>query len=132
MSRRISEPPSQARGFTLVELLVVLAIVALLLSLAAPRYLDALGRAEEAVLQTNVRLIREAIDKYRGDTGSYPQKLGDLVTYRYLRTVPMDPLSHSDQTWVPVPHPDGQTPGVYDVRSGFEGRARDGSVPNTW
>lgn len=120
------------RGFTLVELLIVMAILALLLSLAAPRYFDSLDRAKEASLRTNLRVLRESIDKYRGDTGRFPESLQQLVEGRYLRAIPADPLTDSATTWVLLPHPDGSTPGAYDVRSGAAGASRDGSAFQTW
>jgi len=123
---------SRLRGFTLVELLIVMAILALLLSIAAPRYFDSLERAKEASLRTNLRMLRESIDKYRGDTGRFPESLQQLVDARYLRAIPLDPLTDSATTWVLLPHPDGNTPGAFDVRSGAAGASRDGSAFQTW
>jgi general secretion pathway protein G len=120
------------RGFTLVELLIVMAILALLLSLAAPRYFDSLERAKEASLRTNLRMLRESIDKYRGDTGRFPESLQQLVDARYLRAVPIDPVTDSAATWILLPHPDGTTPGAHDVRSGAATVSRDGSAFQTW
>lgn len=119
-------------GFTLVELLVVMAILALLLSVAAPRYFESLDRAKEATLKTDLRLMREAIDKYRADTGRFPEALQQLADARYLRSVPVDPVTDRSDTWVAVPSSDGSVPGVVDVRSGATGNARDGSVYTTW
>ena len=121
-----------ARGFTLIELLVVMAILATLLTLAAPRYFDSLERAKEAALRTDLRLMREAIDKHRADTGRLPESLQLLAQARYLRAVPLDPVTDRSDTWVIVPVPDGSTPGVYDVRSGAQGTARDGSAYASW
>ncbi len=120
------------RGFTLIELLVVMAILATLLSIAAPRYFDSVDRAKEAALKTDLRLMREAIDKHRADTGRLPETLQRLVEARYLRSIPIDPITDSAADWVVVVHPDGATPGVYDVRSGAKGEARDGSRFDTW
>ena len=119
-------------GFTLIELLVVMAILATLLSIAAPRYFESLGRAKEAALRTDLRLLREGIDKHRADTGQLPDSLQRLVEKRYLRAVPVDPLTDSADDWLLVPHPDGVTSGVYDVRSGAPGQARDGSSFSGW
>jgi general secretion pathway protein G len=126
--------PRRARslGFTLIELLVVMAILATLLSIAAPRYFESLDRAKETALRTDLRLLREAIDKHRADTGRFPESLRQLAEARYLRAVPVDPLTDLDSTWVTVAHPDGQTSGVYDVRSGAPGHARDGSAYGSW
>ncbi len=119
-------------GFTLMELLVVMAILGLLLSIAAPRYFDSVDGAKEAALRTNLRLMREAIDKYRADTGQYPPTLEQLAVSRYLRAIPPDPVTESEKTWVIVPHPDGQTQGVYDVRSGATAMGRDGKPMGEW
>jgi general secretion pathway protein G len=124
--------PTLALGFTLIELLVVMAILATLLSIAAPRYFESLDRAKEATLRTDLRLLREAIDHFRADTGQFPDSLQALVTRRYLRSVPIDPMSDNAEGWVAVAHPDGTTSGVYDVRSGAAGTARDGSIFAQW
>lgn len=120
------------RGFTLMELLVVMAILGLLLAIAAPRYFDSVDNAKEVALRTNLRLMRESIDKYRADTGHYPPALEELATQRYLRVIPPDPVTESASTWVSVAHPDGLTQGVYDVRSGAAGTGRDGTSMAEW
>ena len=115
-------------GFTLIELLVVMAIIALLLTLAAPRYFQSVQRSREAVLKEDLHLMRDAIDKHYADTGKYPATLDDLVTKKYLRRVPVDPITESATTWVIVEPPD--KPGtrvVYDVRSGAPGKSLGGS-----
>ena len=122
----------RAGGFTLIEMLVVMAILATLLSIAAPRYFESLGRAKEAALRTDLRVLREAIDKHAADTGRLPDSLQALVTQKYLRSVPVDPVTDSAADWILVPHPDGQTPGIYDVRSGAPGTGRDGSAYSSW
>jgi general secretion pathway protein G len=120
------------RGFTLIELLVVMAILATLLSIAAPRYFESVDRAKESALRTDLRMLREAIDKYQADTGHLPDSLDRLVAARYLRSIPEDPITESVATWVVQPHPDGKTPGVYDVRSGSKGTSRDGVSYVSW
>jgi general secretion pathway protein G len=120
------------RGFTLIELLVVVTIMAVLLAIAAPRYFGSVDRAKEAALKTNLRMVREAIDKYRADTGRLPENLGRLAEARYLRAVPEDPITERADGWVLVPHPDGVTQGVYDVHSGAPGQANDGSSYASW
>jgi general secretion pathway protein G len=120
------------RGFTLIELLVVMAILAVLLSLVAPRYFDSLDRAKEAALKTDLRLMREAIDKHRADTGRLPTNLEALAQARYLRAVPEDPITERADTWVLVPSQDVSLPGITDVRSGAIGAARDGSAFSSW
>ena len=119
-------------GFTLIELLVVMAILATLLSIAAPRYFEAVDRAKEAALKTDLRVLREAIDKHRGDTGRLPESLQELVASRYLRGIPLDPVADDATGWVVVPHPDGLTAGVWDVRSGAGGQAKDGTSFDRW
>jgi general secretion pathway protein G len=119
-------------GFTLVELLVVMAILALLLSLTAPKYFDSVDRAKEATLRTSLRVMREAIDKHRGDTGRWPEGLDRLVQGRYLRSVPVDPVTDRADTWVPVASPDALAPGILDVKSGAAGTARDGTAFTSW
>lgn len=121
-----------SRGFTLIELLVVLAIMATLMSIVAPRYSESVERAKEATLKTNLRILRESIDKYRADTGKLPDSLTKLVEARYIQAVPVDPITDENGTWLLVPHPDGTTPGIYDVHSAAEGVGRDGKPFVQW
>lgn len=120
------------RGFTLIELLVVLAIIATLLSLAAPRYTGSVDKAKESVLKENLATLRVAIDKHYGDTGKYPATLDDLVTKRYLRRVPVDPVTDSATSWVVLPPADPQKGAVFDVKSGAPGKGRDGTAYASW
>ena len=120
------------RGFTLIEMLVVMAILATLLSIAAPRYFDSLDRAKEAALKTDLHMLRESIDKHKADTGRLPASLDVLVQAKYLRAVPEDPFTERADTWVTVPSQDVSLPGVADVRSGAVGAARDGSAFSSW
>jgi general secretion pathway protein G len=129
--RRLAQRVS-THGFTLIELLVVMAILATLLTLAAPRYFDSVERAKEAALKTDLRLMREAIDKHRADTGRLPETLDKLVQARYLRAVPIDPVTDTADSWVVIASPDGSAPGVHDVRSGAPGAARDGTTFASW
>jgi len=122
----------RAKGFTLIELLVVLAIVALLLTLAAPRYFGSLARAEEGVLKENLHVMRDALDKHFADTGRYPASLQDLVTKKYLRSVPADPITQSSETWIVVPPGDPKQGAVFDVKSGAKGEGRDGKSYEQW
>lgn len=119
-------------GFTLIELLVVMAVLATLLSIVAPRYFDSLDRAREAALKTDLRLLREAIDKHKADTGRLPASLDALVQARYLRAIPEDPFTERTDSWIAVPSQDVSLPGVADVRSGAQGAARDGSAFSSW
>jgi general secretion pathway protein G len=112
------------RGFTLVELMVVLTVIALLLSVVVPDYVGRIRRAEEAVLKENLLLLRDALDKHYADAGKYPVSLEDLVVKRYLRAIPPDPFTHSPGTWVAVPPGDPNKGNVYDVRSPAKGYER--------
>ena len=120
------------KGFTLIELLVVLAIIATLLTIAVPRYYASLERSKEAVLKENLYQLRDAIGKYYADKGKYPESLEALATDKYLRKVPLDPITDSAATWRVVAPDDPQKSGVFDVRSGAEGKALDGSEFSTW
>lgn len=120
------------RGFTLIELLVVLAIVALLLTIVTPRYMASVERAKEVALKENLKVIRNSIDRFHGDKGHYPESLDELVTARYLRTVPPDPMTDSVASWVLVPSDDPEVEGISDVKSGAQGTAMDGSAYTQW
>jgi general secretion pathway protein G len=120
------------RGFTLIELLVVMAIIAVLLTLAVPRYFGSMDRSKEAVLKEDLFQLRDAIGKYYGDKGKYPESLEALATEKYLRKVPVDPITESASTWVVVAPEDPQKGAVYDVKSGAQGKASDGSVYSEW
>jgi general secretion pathway protein G len=119
-------------GFTLIELLVVMAIIAVLLTLAVPRYFGSLDKSKEAVLREDLFQLRDAIGKYYGDKGKYPESLDALATEKYLRKVPVDPITESATSWVVVAPEDPQKGGVYDVRSGAQGKASDGSAFAEW
>ena len=112
------------KGFTLVELMVVLAVIALLLSVVVPDYMGRMRRAEEAVLQENLTLMRDALDKHYADAGKYPASLEDLVAKHYLRSIPKDPFTQSASTWVAVPPQDTRKGNVWDVRSAAKGYER--------
>lgn len=121
------------RAFTLVELLVAMAILATLLSVALPRYVHSADRARDAALRQTLAATRDAIDKYYGDTGRYPDTLQQLVDKRYLRRLPFDPVTHSETTWVVLPAAEGRgVSGVYDLRSGAPGDALDGTAYAQW
>ena len=121
------------RGFTLIELLVVLSIVALLLTLAVPRYFGSIDKSKEAVLRENLNQMRDAISRYHADKGRYPETLDALAAERYLRKVPLDPITESPATWILLAPPqDTQASGVYDVKSGAQGKGRDGTEYVQW
>ena len=120
------------RGFTLVELMVVMAIIALLLALALPRYFNHLESARETILKQDLAVMRDAIDKYHGDRGRYPDSLDELVGAQYLRSLPVDPITERPDTWQIVA-PSGDAAGaLYDIKSGAPGTARDGSSYADW
>lgn len=122
-----------ARGFTLIEVLVVLAIIATLLSLVTPRYFSSMERAREHTLKHDLVVMRDAIDKFYSDNGRYPDDLYDLVERKYLREIPLDPITESAETWILLPPEDANIPGqIYDIRSGSEEQASDGSYYAEW
>ena len=121
------------RAFTLVELIIVLAILALLLTIAVPRYFAHIERTKEATLKQDLAVMRDAIDKFHGDRGRYPESLEELVTLRYMRSVPVDPITDSTSTWKVLPPPDSDAKGsVYDVKSGADGAGVDGKPFADW
>lgn len=121
-----------AKGFTLIELIVVMTIVSLLLTLAAPRYFRSIERSKETVLKANLMATRDAIDKFHADTGRYPDQLSELVSRRYLRTLPWDPIVEANDTWVLDAPSDGQSGNVYNLHSGAQGAGIDGIPYAEW
>lgn len=121
-----SRSAGRTHGFTLIELLGVVVIIAVLLTIATPRYFRSLERSKEAVLLQDLSVMREAIDHYRGDRGAYPETLLQLVEHRYIRAIPVDPFTKSAETWVVVRSEDPEAPGLSDVRSGADGEAPSG------
>jgi general secretion pathway protein G len=115
-------------GFTLIELLVVMVIVALLASIALPRYFHSIEISKETVLSENLRRVRESLDKFYGDTGRYPESLDELVEKHYLRAAPVDPITESATTWIIVPPEAGIHGNVYDLKSGAQGATHDGKA----
>lgn len=120
-----------ARGFTVIELVVVLAAIALLLSIAAPRYAQHVDRAREVALRHNLKAMRDAIDRFHADRERYPESLRELVDARYLRDIPLDPLTERFDSWQPQPA-DAPATGIQDVRSGAGGRGIDGVAYAQW
>lgn len=126
-----------ARGFTMVELLVVMAIIIVLASMGMVQYRNSTVRAREAVLKENLFRMRDAIDQYYVDKNKYPASLEDLVSDGYLREIPADPMTQSKETWLPVnaePSATDTSPdtGIYDVKSGSEQTALDGTRYADW
>jgi len=116
------------RGFTLIELMVVMAIIATLLSLALPRYFGSIDKSKEVTLMQSLSVMRDAIDKFYSDNGRYPDQVADLVEKRYLRTIPVDPVTESTETWIVIAPPANAAlkGNVYDIKSGAQGKTRDG------
>jgi general secretion pathway protein G len=106
---------SPARAFTLIEMLVVMTLIALLLSLAVPRYFSALDNGRVRVQQQNLATLRDAIDKFFADQGRYPDALEELVTRKYLRQIPLDPVSEA-ANWLVIAPKDTSLGNVYDVQ----------------
>lgn len=136
---------SRSEGFTLIELIVVIAIIGILATIALPKLKDAPRRAEEAVLKTNLRAMRDAINQFHADKGYYPPSLEALVEENYLRTVPMDPITNSTDTWqveieefdpdyepAETDRPETGEPGIIDVYSGAEGVSVRGEPYSEW
>lgn len=126
--------PSTRHGFTLIELIVVLAIIALLVSIAMPRYNRTVDAARDASLRTSLNVMRDAIDKFAADKNRYPDSLDELIQLGYLRQVPVDPITGQRASWQMLPPPaDGLLKGqVADVRSGAHGNGLDGTPYNSW
>jgi general secretion pathway protein G len=119
-------------GFTLIELLVVLGIVALMLTLAVPRYFPAIDTAKEAILADNLRNLRNTIDQFYSDTGRYPESLAQLVEKKYLKALPVDPITESTETWLIMPPEDDTKGSVYNIKSGAPGNGRNGKPYLDW
>lgn len=120
------------RGFTLVELLVVLSILALLLSLAVPRYFSGIQRAKEQALKQQLTTTRKALDEYYADQGQYPETLQELVDKHYLDKLPWDPIAERNDGWVIIPPELPLVGSVYTLHSNAEGQATDGSAYTDW
>lgn len=125
------------RGFTLVELLVVLSLISILAAMGVVQYRNSVRLGQEAVLKKDLFAMRDAIDQYYADKNKYPPSLDSLVSDGYLRRIPEDPITKSADTWVTVPaEPDpanpAAEPGVYDVKSGAQGQSLDGSNYADW
>ena len=128
---------SKQRGFTLIEMIIVISIVMILTGIAAPIYAAHLQRAREAVLKEDLYTMRSAIDQYTMDKNKAPQTLDDLVTAGYMTRIPQDPMTRATDTWQPVQEDvllsaDQSAPGISDVHSGSPLTGTDGSAYNTW
>ncbi len=136
-SGNVGRPSRRASGFTLIELMIVMAIVAILMSVAVPIYNRSITRARESVLRNNLFTLRVVIDEYTYDKQKAPQSLQDLVQEGYLRQIPMDPMTRSSDTWKTIQedmlNAVNQTePGIFDVRSGSDKTSLDGTPYSDW
>ena len=128
---------SGARGFTLVELLIVISLISILAAMGLVQYRNSVVSAKEATLKQDLFRMRDAIDQYYADKGKYPSALDSLVSDGYMRRIPEDPFTKSADSWQTVPaepdpnNPSGE-PGVYDVKSGAQGSSLDGSNYSDW
>jgi general secretion pathway protein G len=132
MTRRFRQ-----RGFTLIELMVVISIIVILMAVAIPRYQVSILRARETVLKDDLYSIRTVIDQYTLDKQKAPQSLQELVDAGYLKQLPKDPFTNSTETWVPVQDdslmsPDQTEPGIIDVHSGSDLNSTEGTAYSTW
>jgi general secretion pathway protein G len=128
---------SKVAGFTLIELIIVIAIISILASIAAMNYQHSVWRAREAVLRNDLFTLRSSIDQYTLDKQKAPQSLQDLATAGYIKTVPKDPITNSTDTWVPEQEDslmaiDQTAPGIVDVHSGSSAESTEGTPYNTW
>ena len=131
---KLRRRPGSGRGFTLIEILIVITIIGILVTLAQPSYNRAVTSAKEAALKENLFILRDRIDQFYADNGKYPASLNDLVDKPYLRRIPKDPITGSAETWTMVPFTDeqGQQGGVFDVKSGSDRTALDGTRYSDW
>jgi len=137
MERSTGTGKGVRRGFTLIELMVVMSLIVILASVGLALYSNSVIRAKESVLKEDLFRMRDAIDQYYADKGEYPASLDSLVSEKYLRTIPVDPFTNSADTWQAIPSEPDPTnataaPGVYDVRSGSNQQALDGTNYSDW
>ena len=137
MRERADARAGRFAGFTLIELMIVMSLIVILASIALAVYTNSVTRAKESVLKEDLFRMRDAIDQYYSDKSKYPGSLQDLVSEKYLRSIPADPFTNSADTWREIPsEPDANNPssqpGVYDVKSGSDQTALDGTKYADW
>ena len=137
MKTPISRRSALVRGFTLIELMIVMAIIAVLMSVAIPIYNRSIIRAKESVLKNNLYSMRTVIDEYTYDKQKAPQTLNDLVSEGYLRQIPMDPITGTADSWKTIMEDASNTvnqsePGIFDVRSGSDKTSLEGTPYSEW
>lgn len=127
------------KGFTLIELIIVITLIGILVGLGLPQFKNATKRTREAALKENLFTLRKLINQYYVDKGNYPQSLQTLVEEEYLFRIPVDPMTKSTETWVEIPQvltleemASGTMPGIVDVQSGSEDTSTEGTAYNTW
>jgi len=127
------------KGFTLIELIIVITLIGILVGLGLPQFKNAVKRAREATLKENLFILRKLINQYYVDKGQYPQSLQTLVEEEYIFRIPIDPITRSTETWIEIPQvmtmeemAAGTMPGIVDVQSGSEDTSTDGTTFNTW
>ena len=134
---RLTRRRQDAAGFTLIELMIVMAIIVILAGIATAMYVNSIQRSKEAVLKSDLFRMRDAIDQYYADKNRYPSSLETLVSEKYLRSIPVDPITNSAETWQttmsdPEPGNASAESGVFDVKSGAEDTAIDGTRYSDW
>ncbi len=137
VSPRADGRPRSQDGFTLIELLVVISLISILAAMGMVGYRNSIQTSKEAVLKRDLFMMRDAIDQYYADKNKYPSSIDALVSDGYLRKIPEDPVTKSADTWQTVPaEPDPSNPsaepGIYDIKSGAQGQAQDGSSYADW
>ena len=145
-SRRAAAGPGRQGGFTIIELIIVIALIGILAAIVMPNLKNQPTRAKEAVLKTNLRTLRDVLDQYKGDSGHYPASLDALVDEGYLREIPVDPIAKTqewdvvyeesslgeDEPWSETDQPEDGQPGVYDVHSTSDRISLDGTPYSEW
>ncbi len=121
------------RGFSLIEMMTVIAIIGILATIAVPNYYRSMTRSREATLRNSLFVLRDVIDQYYADHGDYPDTLETLVEKRYIRSIPVDPFTGSSESWILIPPEDEGLSGIYDIHSGSDKISLYGGIPyNEW